>query len=153
MEYSAKVLGFIFGEDSVGATPEERAKTSSQMFVRSQDQLAFDSEGATGLRMTAEQALHYYGIDILDEVYDRGSAILVCKRIEPGYSLTSRRVQLGLSVDELAEQAGLNRGDVVSAEDHKTRSSIHDIKKMCEVLGLDIFEMSFKPFAELTIKT
>ena len=57
------ILDAVFGGDSTGNTPEERAASSKVRFVRSLDQIAFDSESATGRKLSAAYALDAYASD------------------------------------------------------------------------------------------
>src|SRR5438128_11516865 len=98
MARSAKELEKVFGPRSRGATDEDRAASSDKMFVRSQVQIAEDSERATGHRMSAPEALYYYGWDLLARIAEEGSAPLVSKPDEPATTLRARRNALNLSV-------------------------------------------------------
>jgi hypothetical protein len=55
------VLRAIFGHESTGATPLERARSSKRLFVRSQDHLAFHKPTATGRQLSAFEALDIFG--------------------------------------------------------------------------------------------
>jgi Zn-dependent peptidase ImmA (M78 family)/transcriptional regulator with XRE-family HTH domain len=103
-----RLLDAVFGEDSTGATPEERAVTSKAIFVRSLDQLAFDTQAATGHKLTAWEALATYGWDVLAEVGGEGAALLCAGPRAAGNALRSRRESLGLDLRHVARRAGLN---------------------------------------------
>lgn len=74
-------LDYVFGKGSTGNTIEERAKTATVKYVRNRDKtiLAYYKEGITKSTdiLTAEEALQTYGWDILEEVVDKGSAIII----------------------------------------------------------------------------
>lgn len=140
-------LSGVFGSDSMGLTPEERAATSKQQFVRSQDHLAFDSPTATGKRYTASRALELYGYAVLQEAWEKGSAVLVASLEEPARSLRERRVALGMTLENLAKKSGLTLETVCHAEDATRRSSIHDLERLAQVLGLDPDLLGFSPGA------
>lgn len=82
IERDKLLLDNIFGSDSYGKTEQERAKTSKQLFVCGEHQLAFANKHATGLRITAREALELFGFEKLAEIVDYGSAILPPKSIE-----------------------------------------------------------------------
>ena len=151
-EINSRDLDSVFGSTSKGATPEERAKNSLKLFVRSQDSIACSQQGAEGLVMNAQTALENYGFNTLLEVIHCGSAILVCSEDEPSRSIRLRREQLQLTQKQLAEMAGVTDAIVICAEDPGFCSSIHQLAKICHVLGLDVYQLGFLPFEELTIQ-
>lgn len=72
----ARILTAIFGSESRGTTPNERARSSTKRWVRSRYQLAEWSEGATGAVLTSEEVLVQFGFEKLCEALDKGSAII-----------------------------------------------------------------------------
>ena len=136
-------LDLIFGPDSKGSTPQESARNSSRKFVRSQIQLAEDSQEATGRSLSAWEALQAFGLDKLREVFEYNSAILSCAANEPAQTLRNRRGDLGLSIEDVAKVTGLNKIDVENAENPKTLTSIHTIEKIARSLALDENSVSF----------
>ena len=141
-------LDFIFGEESSGKTVEERAKTSTKRYVRSQDQIAEFNEGEpTGRVLTAWEVLKAFGEDILKRVAKNSSTSLVRERDEPAATLKLRREQLRLSVDDLKTLAGLETQEIEGAEDSKTRTSIRKLERICQVMGLDERLISWEPNA------
>lgn len=137
------VLDHIFGEACQEMSAEERARTSTIGFVRSQDQLAIWSPAATGRRLTAWEALQTFGIEKLEEVIDFGSALLMANVEEPAKTLHAQRTALGLSIEEIAAAAGLNPEQIADAEDPNTRSPIRTIERMAQTLALS--DSSFRP--------
>lgn len=137
-------LDCVFGIDSAGDTPEERALTSKKRFVRGQDELAEDSDKATGYKMSAKEALETFGFETLFFAVDDGSAIIVCSHEEPAASLIQRRKDLNLTVEEVAARSGITVAEVIKAEDSRYRTSIHTLRKMAVVLGLNPNTLSFK---------
>ena len=75
--YAQADLDAVFGPDSTGSTPEQRAQTSKTIFVRSQLQLAFDTPAAQGRRLRAQEALHLFGWNTLLTVGHEESAPLL----------------------------------------------------------------------------
>lgn len=134
---TTKELENIFGLESSGTTKEERAASSKQFFVRSQVQLAFASEGATGHRLTAREALIAYGIEVLYKVSTEGSAPLVNDSLEPANTFRHRREQLGLTVRQVAKKSGLDEALVNKAETPGAISPIRDLERLAAVLALD----------------
>ncbi len=145
--FTQEDLDFVFGLDSSGLTPEARAITSHQEFVRGQDQIARDNPEATGLRMSAKKALSAYGFDMLLEICEQGAVALAHSADEPMSTIRQRRVALGLSHEQLAEKTGMALSIIADAEDVSKYNSIHDLVKIAEVLGLDPLLLSWKPGA------
>ena len=140
-------LDLIFGSDSKGSTPEERARSSSRVFVRGQVQLAEDSPEATGRRYSAWEALQTFGISKLHEITNYGSAIILGNAGEPANTLKTRRNDLGLSIQDVSRNTGLTEADITDAENPETLSSIHVIEKIAQALALDEHAISFSPHA------
>jgi len=143
-----KLLEYVFGIESQGSTPEERARTSTYQFVRSQDHLSLLKKTSTGHRLKACEALEIYGFDVLKEVHDYGSAILVCSEDEPAATLRIQREELGLSIHDVAKRTGLTDSQVNECENSANRSPIRSIEKLAAVLGLDDRLVSVIPGAK-----
>ncbi|WP_051327014.1 ImmA/IrrE family metallo-endopeptidase [Desulfatibacillum aliphaticivorans] len=140
-------LALIFGLDSKGETPEERARSSQKLFVRSQDQIAEYSPASTGRRLSAWEAYKAYGLPVLQEIASYGSAILPANPDEPAATLADRRKQIGYTESELAQRAGLSISDIKNAEDPMTRNPIRVLEKIAQELALDGHKISFAPKA------
>ena len=140
-------LRMIFGEDSHGLTLEDRARTSSRVFVRSQDHLSLDNPTLTGRRLSAWEALQSFDLDVLREVIEYSSAILPANLNEPAKTLSTRRESLGFSIEDIARITGLSDETIRDAENPKTRTSIWAIEKIAQVLALDEHAISFEPQA------
>ena len=140
-------LESIFGSESQGDTARKRAITSQRTFVRGQDHLSLDKEEAKGRRLTAAEALDAYGLDLLEEVLDYGSAILPASEDEPAATLRSRRQALGLSLDDVARATDLSNEAVSDCENALTRSPIRQVERIAVALGLDERLVSVEPGA------
>ena len=84
-----------------------------------------------------------YGIEVLEEAVERGSAIL---RVEPGAAATAlkaRREALGLPRRRVARATGLDEAIVAKAEAPAQEASIHDMERIAISLGLDERLLSF----------
>lgn len=142
-----KELDLVFGQDSVGTTYEERARTSSTRFVRSQLQLAPYSDRATGRVLTAAEALHAFGWEAVRRAALDGSAPLVSLPSEPAETLRRRREELGLHVEELARRTHLSPSAVRDAETPGVRSPIRAIESLGQALALDERLLGVRPSA------
>ena len=143
----ADQLEYYFGEESRGATFEERARTSTRVWVRSQNHLSLDKPSATGKKMTAWEVYSIFGLEKMQEAFDYGSAVIVSGEDEPAGTITRRRLKLGLSQGEVARRAGISIKDVEKAENVKKVSYMKILEKICDVLGLDALKLSWIPDA------
>ena len=132
----------LFGSESTGRTPEERARSSRRRFVRGQDALAEWSDGARGRVLTAWEALMDHGLDVLREANDSDSAIICDSHDTASLNLKDRRLALGLDLDYVANRARMNSADVRDAEESKRRVPIHRLERIARVLGLDEHRIS-----------
>lgn len=133
-------LDFVFGEDSLGQTPEDRAKTSRRLWCRSVDQLVeynYKRGVQTGLIMCSLEAQEIFGFDGLFEAVDRGALVIPCSLAEPARSIQRRRLALGLGLDELAKLAGVSGLDVLRSEDSSQPANMRIIYQLCLALNLD----------------
>jgi len=142
-----KELDIVFGEDSIGDTPEERAESASRRWVRSQDQLAFydKPEKQTGMVLSSSEALALFGFQALFNVTWEGSAVLICEHAEPSASIIRVRERLGWSQQELADRAGLDLTQIQLAESSK-RCGIHVLADAATALGIDSRKLGFYRF-------
>jgi Zn-dependent peptidase ImmA (M78 family)/transcriptional regulator with XRE-family HTH domain len=147
MDLTNKDLDLIFGPDSHGSTCEERALTSSRVFVRSQDHFGESNASATGHILTAWEALHAFGVEKMLEAMDYGSAILPFAPSEPAETLRARRESLGLTIEDLAKFTGLGVSRIEDAENPATRTPIRDLERIAQKLALDEQVISFVPQA------
>jgi Zn-dependent peptidase ImmA (M78 family)/transcriptional regulator with XRE-family HTH domain len=134
---------YIFGANSSGGTELERAKTSTNLYVRSQDHLAFWNPKSTGRKLTAFQALKAFGINTLEEVLERGSAIITCAADQPATTLRNQREALGINILDLAKRTGMSQAEIQDYENQTKRSPIQGIERVAASLGLDERLISF----------
>lgn len=145
---TAEMLDLVFGANSQGDTPEERARTSSKEFVRSQVQIARAEDGGTGRRITAQEALTVYGFENLAKVAIENSAILVEERDEPSRTLRNRREALNLTHKDVAKSAKLKETDVVAAETPGLANPIRYLEAIAQALALDERVIGYEPAAK-----
>ena len=137
VNYLSDEFDRVFGSDSTGETPSERALTSAREFVRSQSQLACARDGATGYRIKAKSALKLVGYPALQEVAERGSVVLNSRLSEPADTLRSQRVNLDLTVEQVAKATGLTKLEISSAEQAGTITPIRKLQRLAQALGLN----------------
>src|SRR4051812_17844136 len=144
MARTSSELERVFGKSSKGGTVEERAATSEKIFVRSQVQIAEDSESAKGHRLSAQEALRVFGFDLLARVADEGSAALVTKPSEPAATLMARRMALGLTSAQVARKAGISEMQVNKAELAGSLSPIRDLERIAQALALNELSLGYE---------
>ena len=142
MTITRQRLERVFGLSA--GTASESARLSKQEFVRSQDHLAPAREGASGRRMTAWEALQYFGFEKLEEAFAFGSAIIVSNAEEPAETLRKRRELLVLEPRDLARTAKVSAHDIEIAEDPKQTSSIRLLERIAQALALDELRISVR---------
>ncbi|WP_155247880.1 XRE family transcriptional regulator [Variovorax paradoxus] len=145
--YPAELLDAVFGKDSKGIAPTERARSSARRFVRSQVQLAFASPSAKGRILTAYEALQTFGWETLRRVATDGAATLVRSAEEPSSTLRSQRVELGITPEELSKQTGVSQSDILNAETPGNLTSIRTLEKLGQALALDERRLGYQPNA------
>ena len=127
----------IFGEASQGEDLVSRAATSARIFIRSHMQLTLDSEGATGRRLTAREALDAYGLALLETVVEEGGVGVITDASEPAKTLSERRRKLRLSKRKLAQAAQVSVDDVTNAETPGEVVPFRTIERLAQALALD----------------
>jgi len=147
MNYSTEALDAVFSKDSQGDTPAERALTSKQMFVRSQVQVAFASEGAKGRWLAAQEALDSFGWELLLRVAHDGAAPLISSQEEPASTLRSRREELGLPLSTIARRLKVEEQAIVKAETSGLLSPIRLLESIGQLLALDERKIGYVPNA------
>ncbi len=144
VELGKETLDRLFGLESRGSDIEARARTSRQQFVRSQDHLAFATPSATGLRLSAFQALQSFGVEVLLDVFEHGTAVLITSPEEPAQTLREQRERLGLAVGDLATRLQLRPEDIRDAEDPATRTGFPVLISLAQALALDELRLGFQ---------
>ena len=91
---------------------------SSVLFVRGKYQLARyeEASAATGRRLTEHEVLEAYGADVIPEIDDRLSAVLLAGAGVIESSLRKQREELGVTQRELASAANVGPEIVERAE-------------------------------------
>ena len=145
----AEEIKFVFGEHEPGLSIEEIARQSPYRFVRSGTGLSDYGPGskATGHVLTALEAYRTFGLDILVEAVEYGSAIILSKRRAIELSLQDRRNALGLSVESVARAVRLSPDVVELAETNPHDVSIQAVERIAFALGLDESRLAYHPTA------
>ena len=107
------------------------------LFVRSQIQVSFDTETATGHRMTEREVEDIFGKHALAEIADEGAYQIVRSPDEPATTLRMQRETLGLKPHDLAHACHLSSDDVLSAETPGTLTPVRILEALAQQLGLD----------------
>ena len=138
---------FVFGDHEPGLSIEEVARQSQCKFVRGDTQMSpYDPERkATGHVLTALEAYRTFGLDILVEAVEYGSAIILSERGAIESSLQNRRKELGLSEESVARAVRLSSDAVSLAEINAYGVSIQDLERIAFILGLDESALAYHP--------
>ena len=137
----------IFGDHEPGLPTEEIAKRSSQKFVRGDVEMSFyePERRPTGHVMTAWEAYKTYGLDVLREALDYGSAIILHDSGCVESAFRKRRERLGLSVNEVARAVKLPADEVARAEAKSGDVSIRSMDRIAFALGMDENLLAWRP--------
>lgn len=138
-------LDAVFGTESTGENVEERASTSNREFVRSQVQIAFANERATGRKLSAREALDNFGPSILFELSHKNAVPLILKLGEPGKTIKSRRNDMSLSVEELARVTDIDVDRLIDFESGNSTLPFRDIERVSRSLVLDESVIGYQP--------
>lgn len=137
LKWTEQDLIRVFGDESSGMRPEDRAATSQRLFVRSQIQVGYDNPRATGRRINAREALETFGEDIIYGLVDRDVVPILWDSSEPGKTIRERRVQMGLGLDNLARAAHIEEETLKDFEQAKKTLPYRTIEDIGRTLVLD----------------
>ena len=132
-------LTHVFGPGVEGLSTKDAARSSAKCFVRSEGQIAVCdfSKNPTGHVLTSWEALTAYGIEVLEEAVEYGSAILKRTQNSTASALKRRREALGLTHDLIGKSAKVSEGEVKSAESTPSSVSLVSLERVAFTLGLD----------------
>ena len=135
----------VFGPDSVHLTERDAVLNSSLQFVRSESELGvFEAyRNPTGHVLTAWEAYQAYGLKILEEALEYGSAILQHPTTAQT-TLRNRVRELGLKHSSVAREARIQTEVVKRAQVQTSASQIHDLERIGFILGLDEFRLGHR---------
>jgi Zn-dependent peptidase ImmA (M78 family) len=105
-------LDAVFGTQSRGKTPQERASTSDVTFVRSQHQLSHWTEGAGGRVLNAGEALDLFGWEVLRDLADHPATPIVRRGAEAHRAILKQIHALGVEERKVFDVAKLSRAEV-----------------------------------------
>lgn len=145
--FTTSELELVFGSNSCGDSPEDRALSSNAKFVRSQIQLAPYTDGATGRVLSAREALRSFGWERLRQATIEGSSPLVVSPKEPAATIQKRRNELGLSEERLAKKVGISVRVLQQAETVGTKTPYRILESLAQVLALDEKTLGLVPNA------
>ena len=140
-------VGSVFGPELAHLSAEEAARKSTLKFVRGKSELGVlykFRRNLTGHVLTAWEAYQAYGLNILEEALEYGSAILINRSgIEP--TLRRRMDELGLQRSAVADATGLGAQVVAEAERRRDDNRIGDLEHIGFILGLDELQLGHRP--------
>ncbi|HEX3919098.1 MAG TPA: ImmA/IrrE family metallo-endopeptidase [Caulobacteraceae bacterium] len=133
---SDAVFGAVFGAESKGDTPEERAQTSGTRFVRSQHQLSIWSPGASGRWLSAREALRTFGWEVLRELASRSATPLVRSNAEPTQTVLAQIDALGLDQKKAFDTVALSKDEVVALKSGR-QVPFRKLERLAQNLSLE----------------
>ena len=123
----------------------EMNKATPTLFVRGKYQIARYEPGssATGRRLTEREVREAYGPDVIAEIDEHLSAVLLTGSGAIEHALKKQREELEVTRDQLASAAGLNREVIDLAETNADQLGLRELERLASVLGLDPAKLSF----------
>ena len=140
-----KLLRKVFRTDAV--TAQEAALKSTRKFVRGRSELSpFDGERKHwGRELSAYEALTTYGLEVLEEAVEYGSAILLSRKNAVGAALRNQREAIGLDFGTVAQSAGVSVQDLQRIESGDADDvHISRMERIAFILGLDEAMLAFQ---------
>lgn len=140
-----RLLRKVFRTDAV--TAREAARKSSRKFVRGRSELSpFDGDREhRGREISAYEALTAYGLEVLEEAVEYGSAILLSRKNAVGEALRNQREAIGLDFAAVAQSAGVSVRDLQRIESGDADDvHIKKIERIAFILGLDEAMLAFQ---------
>ena len=128
------------------ANAKDAALASSRRFVRGRTQISSLESGRhpKGHIISAFEALQSYGIDVLDEAIEYGSAILLKHLNAVGKALRRQRETLGLDLNAVSRSTGVRVPDIMRIEAGDAFDfPMQTIERMAFILGLDEGQIAF----------
>ena len=136
----------VFGVTGHGSA-EDAALASSRRFVRGRTQISpLESDRhPKGHIISAFEALQSYGVDVLDEAVEYGSAILLQHPNAVGKALRRQREALGLEVSAVSRSTGVHAADVQRIEAGPAADlPMQTVERVAFILGLDEAQIAFQ---------
>jgi hypothetical protein len=95
-----------------------------EMYIRSMDQIGFDQNQGSGIKMTETEVIEWFGIEGEKEIYneclEKGSAVICFGK--PGKRIKAKREEYGWSIETLADKSDRTVEEILLAEDSKRLS-------------------------------
>jgi Zn-dependent peptidase ImmA (M78 family) len=136
MTVELKLLDSVFGSDSIGDTPEERAKSSKQLFVRSQHQLSVHRNNASGRVLSAAEALRIFGWDKLKDLADRTATPIVVDADEPYASIERQLRSMDVNFSDAARKFNWSKDSICRFE-QREQVPFRDFERLAQGIDLD----------------
>jgi Zn-dependent peptidase ImmA (M78 family) len=142
----------VFGKQSSGESPEQRAVTSQCRFVRSQHQLSVYREGAIGRVVNAQEALRMVGWESLRGLADNSAIPLLVRSDEPYQSIDKQLQNLGLSLNEVARKVRWSN-EITRKFELRKQVPFRELERLARTLGLESDKLGIAVDAGADIET
>ena len=141
----------IFGITD-GATPDEASRKSSVEFVRGRAQLSLGGmyEGTPqGHLISAKEAFDNYGLEVLEEAVENGSALLLKEPNAAGNAIRRQRQSLGLTMKQAASYTALDVATMkhIEGSSGRDRVTVQELERVAFKLGLDEAQIAYQGLA------
>ena len=138
----------VFGETD-STTAEMASRLSCVKFIRGRAQLTrarAHHSAPQGHVLTAREAFEAYGLEVLEEATEYGSAVLLSEPNAAGNSIRRQRESLGLEIDQIANYADIGSTDMQSIEESSGRGrvTVRELELVAFMLGLDEAQIAYQ---------
>ena len=125
----------------------DAALASSRRFVRGRTQISplESARHPKGHIISAFEALHSYGVDVLHEAVEYGSAVLLQHPNAVGKALRCQREALGLDLSAVSRSTSVQAADIQRIEAGTAADlPMQTIERIAFILGLDEAQIAFQ---------
>ena len=141
----------VFGATD-GTTPEAASRNSSVEFVRGRAQLSLAGtfEGMPqGHLISAKEALDNYGLEVVEEAVEYGTALLLKESNAAGKAIRRQRQSLGLTIEQVARYTELDVATMkhIEGSSGRDRVTVQELERVAFKLGLDEAQIAYQGLA------
>jgi transcriptional regulator with XRE-family HTH domain len=99
--------------------------------------------------ISATEALDNYGLEVLEDVIEYGTALLLKEPNAAGNAIRLQRESLGLTSDQVARYTGLDAADIEHIENSsgRDRLRVQDLERVAFKLGLNEAQLAYQGLA------
>ena len=86
-----------------------------------------------------------YRFDNVDPIWRKEMTIMLVSRAQLGVAVAEARAKAGLTQEELAQRAGLEKATIIALEQGKYKPESSELSQVAEALGVEELELLRRP--------